>query len=64
MHPWPPAWARGYWISFAPYYRVSMNPQEELAMLNAMKRDLDESLKELEARMNKLKDMITKEKTE
>jgi len=63
MHPWPPAWARRDWIPPAPYYPAPVDPREELAMLEAMKKDLDESLRDLEARTKELKETITKEKT-
>ena len=63
MHPWPPAWARRGWTSLDPYYPAPVDPRIELAMLEAMKKDLDESLRDLEARIKELKETITKEKT-
>lgn len=61
MHPWPPAWARRDWMPLDPYYPAPVDPREELAMLEAMKKDLDESLRGLEARIKEFKETITKE---
>jgi len=63
MHPWPPAWAGAYWAPATPYYPAPIDPREELTMLETMKKDLNENLKELEARIKELKEMIEKEKT-
>jgi len=62
MHPWPPAWARGYLTPAAPYYPAPIDPREELTMLETMKKDLNENLKELEAKIKELKEIIEKEK--
>ncbi len=62
MHPWSPAWARRDKVPVDTYFPVPVDPREELTMLEAMKKDLDESLRGLEARIKELKETITKEK--
>jgi len=62
MHPWPPAWARAYWMPPTPHYPAPVDPREELTMLEDMKKDLEENLKDLETRIKELKEMVEKEK--
>jgi len=61
-HPWPPAWARTYCMPPTPHHPAEIDPREELKILEAMKKDLDESLRELEARIRELRETVKKEK--
>jgi len=63
MHPWPPAWARAHWMPPTRHYPAPVDPREELTMLEDMKKDFEENLKDLEARINELKETVEKEKT-
>lgn len=61
-HPWPPAWARTYWPPPGFYYPPPMDPQEELKMLETMRREIEENMRSLEARIRELKETIQREK--
>jgi hypothetical protein len=47
-HPWPPAWARGWW-----WYPA--DPSEELKALESLRRDLEAELSDLSKRIEELK---------
>jgi hypothetical protein len=50
-HPWPPAWARGWWGYPAAY----PGREEELRALEEMKRELERELAEISRRIEELK---------
>ncbi|MEM2210521.1 MAG: DUF5320 domain-containing protein [Nitrososphaerales archaeon] len=54
-HPWPPAWAR------APFYPYPMDPNEEIKVLEELKKDLEAEIADLSKRIEELK-KVMKEK--
>jgi hypothetical protein len=61
-HPWPPAWARAYWPPPGFHYPPTLDPQEELKMLETVKREIEENMRSLEVRIRELKEVIEKGK--
>ena len=56
-HPWPPAWARGWWHPgwWYPGWWYPADPSEELKALESLRRDLEAELSDLSKRIEELK---------
>lgn len=53
-HPWPPAWARGWYGGYPPAY----SEKEELRVLEEMKRELERELREISRRIEELQKSV------
>ncbi len=55
-HPWPPAWARAWYPWY--WYPHSVEPSEELKILEDLRKELQRELSTIEKRLEELRKSI------